>query len=52
MSEYDQSQIDEIKREGVHEQGIGPMMSPPPMEEHVGHQNRTLWGDAWYRLRR
>lgn len=28
--------------------------SPPtgPAEQHAGHQTRTLWGDAWYRLKR
>jgi peptide/nickel transport system permease protein len=30
-----------------------PAMPPPGSEElHVEHESRTLWGDAWWRLRR
>ena len=43
--------LDEIKKEGTRDLGVGSA-GPPPIEEHVEHQNRTLWGDAWYRLRR
>lgn len=41
-----------ILREGVHDFGGQPGMSPPLIEEHAAHETRTLWGDAWYRLRR
>lgn len=41
-----------ILREGVHDFGGQPGASPPLIEEHVEHETRTLWGDAWYRLRR
>lgn len=32
----------------------GMPAEPPtqPSEQHAGHQARTLWGDAWYRLKR
>lgn len=41
-----------VSGEGVHELGPGPGMGRPLAEEHVAHESRTLWGDAWYRLRR
>lgn len=41
-----------IMREGVHDTAGNPSATPPLIEEHVAHQTRTLWGDAWYRLRR
>ena len=44
--------LEEIKKEGVHELGSSSLSGPPMMEEHIEHQTRTLWGDAWYRLRR
>lgn len=41
-----------IREEGVHELR-GQLDGPRPlMEEHAEHETRTLWGDAWYRLRR
>ncbi len=43
---------DQIRKEGVHDQASGPISGPPMMQEHVEHESRTLWGDAWYRLRR
>jgi len=51
MSDTHDTQIDEIKMDGVKDYGTGSA-GRPPIEEHVEHQNRTLWGDAWYRLRR
>ena len=41
-----------IVEEGVHDFGGQPGGNTPLLEEHVDHENRTLWGDAWYRLRR
>lgn len=43
---------DRIVREGVHGLAGNPSQTPPLVEEHAEHQTRTLWGDAWYRLRR
>jgi peptide/nickel transport system permease protein/oligopeptide transport system permease protein len=41
-----------IRDEGVHDLR-GQLDGPHPLiEEHVEHEARTLWGDAWYRLRR
>ncbi len=42
----------QLIRDGVHDMAGNPSTTPPLIEEHTGHQNRTLWGDAWYRLRR
>ncbi len=41
-----------IIQDGVHDLEGGAGGRPPLIEEHVEHQTRTLWGDAWYRLRR
>lgn len=43
---------DRIRQDGVHDFDGGPGTGSPLVVEHVEHQNRTLWGDAWYRLRR
>ncbi|HET6350741.1 MAG TPA: ABC transporter permease [Coriobacteriia bacterium] len=48
----DKTRSDEIRKEGVHDMASGPISGPPLMEEHVADESRTLWGDAWYRLRR
>jgi peptide/nickel transport system permease protein len=45
-------QYDSIQQEGVHGQGPAPLSGGPLIAEHVEHETRTLWGDAWYRLRR
>ena len=51
MSETHDTHVEEIKQEGTG--GYGPgSTGGPPIEEHVEHENRTLWGDAWYRLRK
>lgn len=42
----------QLIRDGVHDAAGQPGPTPPLIEEHVEHQTRTLWGDAWYRLRR
>lgn len=41
-----------ILDEGVHDYGGQPVPGTPLIEEHVSHETRTLWGDAWYRLKR
>lgn len=46
------SEEEQRRQEGVHAEGAGPISGPPLMEEHVRHETRTLWGDAWYRLRK
>ncbi len=46
------SREERILSEGVHAGAAQPMGEPPLVEEHVEHETRTLWGDAWYRLRR
>jgi peptide/nickel transport system permease protein/oligopeptide transport system permease protein len=46
------TQADRIREEGVHDLGDQPDGRPPLMESHAEHEARTLWGDAWYRLRR
>lgn len=51
MSEHHTPE-DRIREEGVHGEGSGPISAAPLIEEHIGHQTRTLWGDAWYRLRK
>lgn len=43
---------DRTRREGVHDIAGNPSATPPLLEEHPGHETRTLWGDAWHRLRR
>ncbi len=43
---------DRVVQEGVHDVAGSPGTTPPLIEEHVAHESRTLWGDAWYRLRR
>ncbi len=39
---------------GVKGYRSGMPAAPPtePLEQHAAHQTRTLWGDAWYRLKR
>lgn len=46
--------ISEIKKEGVSELHAHAVAGPPPRDEAgpLGGTSRTLWGDAWYRLRR
>lgn len=41
-----------VRDEGVHEEGAGVVSGAPLVQEHIEHETRTLWGDAWYRLRR
>lgn len=41
-----------VVQEGVHGTAGNPSQTAPLIEEHVEHESRTLWGDAWYRLRR
>jgi peptide/nickel transport system permease protein/oligopeptide transport system permease protein len=43
---------DRIRQDGVHDFDGGPGTGSPLIVEHPGHQNRTLGGDAWYRLKR
>lgn len=43
---------DHIRDQGVHDLDGAGGGRPPLIEEHVSHETRTLWGDAWYRLRR
>jgi len=53
MSARKISPEERIRNEGVHElDGAAGGGRPPLIEEHVAHETRTLWGDAWYRLRR
>lgn len=44
--------VEKIREEGVHELGAGTISGPPLMQEKPDEGSRTLWGDAWYRLRR
>lgn len=46
------SETERIFQEGVHDREEGAGGRPPLLEEHPSHENRTLWGDAWFRLRR
>ncbi len=52
------TQQDRIRNEGVHGVGSGPVGGPPLIEEgpmlrnEASGRSRTLWGDAWYRLRK
>jgi len=46
--------VDMAESHGVKEYRSGMPATPPsePYEQDAGHENRTLWGDALYRLRR
>lgn len=52
MSDHLHSDQERIREEGVHGTGAGPVLSEPLVTEHIEHETRTLWGDAWYRLRK
>lgn len=42
-----------VRDEGVHAEATGRAGGGTPLiEEHVEHETRTLWGDAWHRLMR
>ena len=46
--------IDRVENHAVKDYRSGMPATPPtqPDEQHAGHENRTLWGDAWQRLRK
>lgn len=46
--------IDRAEGHAVKDYRSGMPSTPPtqPDEQHAAHENRTLWGDAWYRLRK
>lgn len=54
MKHNDENSIDRIEDHAVKDYRSGMPSTPPtqPEEQHAAHQNRTLWGDAWYRLRK
>ncbi|MDP2232422.1 MAG: hypothetical protein Q8K89_02210, partial [Actinomycetota bacterium] len=56
MSRKGSQELDKDRAEdhGVKSYRSGMPASPPSLasEQHAGHQARTLWGDAWYRLKR
>jgi len=43
---------EQAERDARHEFEGSVEGRPPLLEEHAEHESRTLWGDAWYRLRR
>lgn len=49
-----ESEKDRAEDHPVKSYRSGMPASPPSgdSEQHAGHQTRTLWGDAWYRLKR
>jgi len=50
----DEHPIDRVEDHAVKDYRSGMPATPPtqPDEQHAGHENRTLWGDAWQRLRK
>ncbi|PKQ20675.1 MAG: ABC transporter permease [Actinobacteria bacterium HGW-Actinobacteria-6] len=50
----DERSIDRVEDHPVKDYRSGMPSTPPfqPDEQHAGHENRTLWGDAWNRLRK
>lgn len=50
----DNDTVEKAEGHGVKDYRSGMPATPPsePYEQHAGHETRTLWGDAWYRLRR
>jgi len=54
MSKEGDDLIDRAEDHGVKDYRSGMPSTPPsePYEQHAAHQTRTLWGDAWYRLRK
>lgn len=51
---YNNETVDQAEEHGIKDYRSGMPATPPsePYEQHASHQNRTLWGDALYRLRR
>lgn len=54
VSKEDRSTTKRAEDHGFKDYRSGMPATPPsePQEQHASHQTRTLWGDAWYRLRK